>query len=355
MANIFTGKQTPVAAPEATGLTAHDPRVAVLAAAALPRGPVGDIAIDTASGFVVTTNSADRSISVLDADTLACAKVVAVGGDPGLVAVAEGRAYVTTSSLHDDAVTVVDTRAGAVIARYPLALTATAMAITPDGKRLYIGRTGDHDVDVAVLDTAAERFGTIGIGYRPGATLDAIRVDAAGRRLYVATTGLAGSALLTVDTETARVVRRLRLPSPIRDLALGRDGLAYVLRSDRRHGGSIDVVDLRANAVIDSVAIGGAPTQLVVDADGARAYVVDYDRVAVFDAMSCKILDEITGDGSSPACVGVRDDGRRLYVADFAGVMTSLAVPSATPRTRSRLGVADPIVRPDLRELSPAV
>ncbi|KUI28007.1 hypothetical protein AU196_05450 [Mycobacterium sp. IS-1742] len=354
MANIFTRKKTPVVIPEVTGLTAHDPQVAVLDAAMLPRGPVGDIAVDSASGFVVATNPTDRSVTVIDADTLGSAKVVAVGGDPGLVAVAEDRAYVTTSSLHDDAVTVVDTRAGAVIARYPLAFTATAMTITPDGKRVYIGRVGDHDVDVAVLDTAAERFGTIDIGYRPGTTVDAVRVDVTGRLLYAATTGLAGSALLTIDTETARVVRRLRLPSPIRDLALGRHGLAYVLRSDRRHGGSIDVVDLGANAVIDSVAIGGAPTQLTVSADKARVYVVDYDRIAVFDAMTSEVIDEITG-GAAMARVATRDDGRRLYVADFAGVMSSLAVPSAPPRTRPQFAATDRIVRPDLRELTPAV
>ncbi|OBF57874.1 hypothetical protein A5778_04710 [Mycolicibacterium monacense] len=348
MANIFTRRKPPVAAPKVTAMTAQDPQVAVLDVAALPRGPVGDLAVDSASGFVVTTNPADRSITVFDADTLGSARVVAVGGTPGLVAVAEDRAYVTTSSLHDDAVTVVDTRVGTVIARYPLAFTATAMTISPDGKRVYIGRTGDQDVDVAVLDTAAERFGTIGIGYRPGTTVDAVRVDAAGRRLYVATTGLAGSALLTVDIETARVVRRLRLPSPIRDLALGRDGLAYVLRSDRRYGGSIDVIDLGANVVIDSVAIGGAPTQLTVSPDGSRAYVVDYDRVAVFDAMTSEVVDEITGEGS-PACVAVREDGRRIYVADHAGAMTSLATP------RMHFAATDPIVRPDMRELSPAV
>jgi DNA-binding beta-propeller fold protein YncE len=355
MANIFTRKKTPVAAPAVTGLTAQDPQVAVVDVAPLSRGPVGDIAVDSASGFVVTTNPADRSISVLDAESLGSVRVVAVGGEPGLVAVAEDRAYVTTSSLHDDAVTVVDTRAGAVIARYPLAFTATAMSISADGKRLYIGRTGDDTVDVAVLDTAAERFGTIGIGYRPGTSVDAVRLDAAGRRLYVATTGLAGSAMLTVDTDTSRVVRRLRLASPVRDLALGCDGLAYVLRSDRRYGGSIDVVDLTANVVIDSVASGGAPTQLAVNADGTRAYVVDYDRVVVFDALTSEVVDEITGDGR-PACVAVRDDGRRVYIADYAGAMTALAVPASTmPRRRPQFVTADPVIRTDLRELSPAV
>lgn len=354
MANIFTRKNTSVPAPKAIGMTAQDPQVAVLDVAALPRGPIGDVAVDSASGYVVTTNPGDRSITVLDAD-LGSARVIPVGGEAGLVAVAEDRAYVTTSSLQDDAVTVVDTRAGTVIARYPLAFGASAMTISPDGKRLYIGRTGEQSVDVAVLDTTAERFGTIGIGYRPGTSIDAVRVDTAGRRLYVATTGLAGSALFTVDTDTARVVRRLRLPSPIRDLALGPDGLAYVLRSDRRYGGSIDVIDLGANTVIDSVAIGGAPTQLIVTADGARAYVVDYDRVVVFDARTAEVVDEITGD-ATPACVAVRQDGRRLYVADFSGAMTSLAVPAAPAQLPySPFAMTDPIVNRDLRELSPAV
>lgn len=354
MANIFKREKSPVTAPKAVGMTAGDPEVATLDISAMPRGPVGDIAIDGATGAVVTTNPGDRSVSVLDAD-LSAAKVVAVGGEPTLLAVAEDRAYVATASLQHDAVTVVDTRAGTVIARYPLAFGATAMTISPDGKRLYVGRTGDDSVDVAVIDTTAERIGTIGIGYRPGTSVDAVRVDAAGRRLYVATTGLAGSALLTIDTETTRVLRRLRLPSPIRDLALGGNGLAYVLRSDRRYGGSIDVVDLAANAVTASVAIGGAPTQLAVSPDGTRAYVVDYDRVAVFDTLTTDIVDEISG-GAGPACVAVRGDGRRLYVADYAGVMTSLAVPaSMAALTYAPFAATDPILRPDVRELTAAV
>jgi DNA-binding beta-propeller fold protein YncE len=118
----------------------------------------------------------------------------------------------------------------------------------------------------------------------------------------------------------------------------------------QRHGGSIDVIDLGANVVIDRIAMGGAPTQLTVSPDGSRAYVVDYDRVAVFDAMTGEVVDEITGEGS-PACLAVRDDGRRLYVADYAGAITSLA----TPRTHNQCAAPDPIVRPDMRELSPAV
>lgn len=356
MANIFARKNssTPAAAA-AAGVTSTDPEIAVLDTLTLPRGPVGDIAVDSASGIVVTANAGRGSISVIDSETLNVRGVVPVGGEPVLVAVAEDRAYVATSSHTSDAITVVNTQIGEIIGSYPLAFSATALTVSPDGKRVFVGRTAEDAVDVAVIDTTAERVGTIGIAYRPGTSVDVVRVDPTGRHLYIATTGLAGSALLTVDVSTARVQRRLRLPSPIRDVALVRNGLAYVLRSDRRHGGAIDIIDLAANSVIDSVAIGGAPTQLAVSPDGTRAYVVDYDRVAVFDTLTYQIVDELTG-AAAPSCVAVRADGRRVYVADYAGAMTALAVPSSTlPLAYPQYAATTPIARADVRELSPAV
>lgn len=352
MANIFARKTSTAPAVEAVaGVTATDPQVAVLDTLTLPRGPVGDIAVDSASGVIVTANAGRNSISVIDSETLAVRGVVPVGGEPVLVAVAEDRAFVATASMTTDAVVVVNTRIGEIIGTYPLAFGITALAVSPDGKRVYVGRTGEDTVDVAVIDTVAERVGTIGIAYRPATSVDAVRVDSSGRHLFVATTGLAGSALLTVDTGTNRVQRRLRLPSPIRDIVAVRNGLAFVLRSDRRHGGALDVVDLAANVVIDSVAIGGAPTQLTVSPDGTRAYVVDYDRVTVFDTMTLEVVDELTGS-AAPSCVAMRADGRRLYVADYAGAMTALAVPSATlPLAHPQF----PAARADVRELSPAV
>ncbi|WP_422745245.1 YncE family protein [Mycobacterium sp. WMMD1722] len=353
-ATLFSRAEKPVPVPAPTGMHAREADTTVLGAVALPRGPVGDIAVDARSGVLVTANVANRSISVLDADTLEVRGVVKLDGDPVLVTVADDRAYVAVASATYDAIVAVNTNNGEIVHTYPLAFSATALAVSADGKRVFVGRTGEENVDVAVIDTTAERVGTFGVAYRPGTSIDAVAVDPRGRHLYVAVTGLAGSALLTVDTGTGRTVRRLRLASPIRDLAVGREGLAYVLRSDRRHGGSIDIVDLAANAVTYAVAIGGAPTQLAVSPDGARGYVVDYDRVAVFDTMSVEIVDEITGDGQ-PACVAVRGDGR-VYVADYAGAVTALDVPaSALPTLYSHFVATGPIIGRQVRELEPAV
>jgi DNA-binding beta-propeller fold protein YncE len=359
MANIltrtFSRPKTAEHASAPAGVHAADPEVTVSGVAALPRGPVGDVAVDGLSGVVVTANSGNQSISVLDADTLAVRGVVKVDGDPVLVTVADDRAYVAVTSHDYDAVVVVNANNGEIVHTYPLAFSATALVASADGKRVFVGRTGEESVDVAVIDTTAERVGVFGVPYRPGTSIDALAIDHGGDHLYVAVTGLAGSALLTVETSTGRSVRRLRLPSPIRDLALGREGLAYVLRSDRRVGGAIDVIDLAANAVTFSAAIGGAPTQLVMSPDGARAYVVDYDRVAVFDTLSTEIVDEISGPGQ-PSAVAVRGDGRRVYVADYDGAITALQVPvTAAPMTYSHFVATDPIIGRQVRELEPAV
>src|SRR6185312_57501 len=94
-------------------------------------------------GTLVVTNHADDTVTLLRAGTLTEAGVVEVPGEPFAVVVADGRAYVSTSSESCDAISVVDTVTQTVVATYSLAFSVTALAASPDGKRVYAGRTGD--------------------------------------------------------------------------------------------------------------------------------------------------------------------------------------------------------------------
>ena len=177
MANFLMPKNTPVAeVNHEAHLNADVTRLGVVD---VRRGPIGDIAaID--GGTLVVTNPGDDTVSLLDADTLAVAGVVAVPGDPFAVAVSDDRAFVSTSSSNVDAVSVIDTVTQTVVASYSLAFSVTALAASPDGKRVYAGRTGDGYVDVVVIDTTAERVGTIDIATGAGIGIDAVRVDPTG-------------------------------------------------------------------------------------------------------------------------------------------------------------------------------
>lgn len=321
---------------------------ALLRSAVVGRGPISDIAVD--GDAVVVANFGEDSIAVLDAETLAVRDVVFAGRPTTVVASAD-RAFVAVSSASYDAIAVVDTAAGEVVRDYPLDFNVTAVTASADGKRVYAGRAGEHGVDVAVIDVTAERVGTIYVAKGSDATIDAMRLDASGRRLYVAVSDARSSRLITVDVETARVKRTLEIGAPIRGLELGMDGTAYVLTSDIADGGVLHVVDLVNNRLSAMVTVARMPIEMAISEDGARAYVVDYDRVAVVDTDERAVIGTFAV-GGRPSALAVSGD--RLHVADHDGGITSYAIASPMPMLYSQFVAANALVGPAVRELAPA-
>lgn len=305
----------------------NESRTAYAGSVQIGRGAIADVAADATT--IVVANHGDDSVTVVHPDTVAAPAAVDVAGEPTAIALADDRAYVITSTAEVDTVVVVDTRANAVLASYPLAFTATAVEVSRDGKRAYVARSGNDHVDIAVIDTTAERVGTIDIPAGVGASIDGLRIAPSGRELYAAVTTVTGSRLLMIDTETATVRKSLSIGAPIRDLALTKT-TAYVLTSDLTALGKIVVVDLAAFTVTGTVAAGALPIQMALSADGSRAYVVDYDQVAVLCTVTNDVLETITV-GSRPTALALSGQGDRLYVADVDGRITAFRVTPPSP------------------------
>ena len=102
------------------------------------------------------------------------------------------------------------------------------------------------------------------------------------------------------------------------------------------------VVDLATLRITDSVSLGGAPTQLVMSADQTRAYIVDYDRVAMLCTLSLDVVDSLRVD-ARPSCVTQRVDGTRLYIADYAGGVSVFSVESSIETLYNQFLATDPI------------
>ncbi len=338
---------------DVTEATVVESDFAVLGTIAVQRGAIADLAVSTDGATLVATHCGDGSVSIIDADAMTVDAAVGVPGEPFLVTAADRRAYVTTSAQSYDSVAVIDTETERVIATHPVAGTVTDVAVSPDGTRVFVGQAGRDRIGLAVINTFG-RINSIDIADGVGRTVDAVRVSPNGRLVYVATSDADSGKLLVVDSVEGRVVREVPVASPIRDVALSRDGaLAYVASFDTHWGGSIDVIDTAINEITAKVGIGGAPMQIALSPDGSRVYIADYEHVAVLCTETNSVIDTLTVT-AEPSCVAVSPDGGRLYIADHTGTITVMSVALDSLELETELMAVRISTAPALRELEPA-
>jgi YVTN family beta-propeller protein len=329
---------------------------------AVNNGPISGIATSPDGTRLLVTNHGRDSVSVIDTDTCRVVETVADLNEPFAIAMGREdaeRAYVSTVSTAYDSVGVIDVCTNTLVAAYPLALSVTDLAVSPDGRYVYASRNGASGADVAVLDTTTECLETVEVATTPGTTAECVRVSSNGTRLYVATNGPAGGRLLVIGTQpesdepgAERSSRRRKRPTrprgnaeqtglramgtieiglPVRDVALSPNGaIAYVASCAPESGAVIDVVDTRTNKIIGTRKIGevdGILTGLTLSADGDRAHLVSDDSITVLCTLTHDVVGTV-GVRNQPSCVVESPDAKYLYIADYSGVVTVAPVAS---------------------------
>ncbi len=139
---------------------------------------------------LAVSNWGDESVSLLDARTLKESAKIKVGSHPNdLVFGKDGRLFVVNAGSNSVSVIrgdkVIETVKTSFDPKALVGSTPSALAITADGKRLYVANADNNDV--AVIDTANTResqvLGFIPTGWYPSA----IAVSNDGKKLFVAT------------------------------------------------------------------------------------------------------------------------------------------------------------------------
>lgn len=330
-----------------------EPDFEMLGTVDVERGPIADLAVSTDGTTIVATHYGDGNVSVIDAHAMTVQADVEIPVEPLMVVAGERRAYVTISGHHYDSVAVIDIENNRVIANHPVAGIATGVAVSPDGTRIFVGQTGEDVVGLAVINTFG-RTRTIDIAYGVDRTVDVVRVSPNGRLVYVGTSDADSGGLFVVDAAKGRVIRDVPIASPIRDVALSRDGaLAYVASFDSHWGGSVDIIDTAINEITAKVGIGGAPMQMALSSDGTRLYIADYEHVAVLCTETNSVVDILTVP-ADPSCVAVSPDNRRLYIADHAGAIHVMSVAADSTDLGAELMAMNVSTVPQLRRLEPA-
>jgi YVTN family beta-propeller protein len=186
------------------------------------------------------------------------------------------------------------------------------MALTADGRRLYVANTGSNSV--SVIDVASFAV-TNTITLPAGGNPYGIAVNGDGSRVYVANNSAQGS-LIVVDTASNNVAGTIAVGNNPVQVVISPDGtVAYVANSG---SSTLSVVDLQTNTVNQSVPAGSNPSSVATSINGRYIYVANdtaMGTVTVLDGSKYEFLKRIPV-GANPVSMVMSPEGRFLYVAN---------------------------------------
>ncbi|HVH74226.1 MAG TPA: hypothetical protein VM755_04855 [Stellaceae bacterium] len=304
------------------------------------------------------TNSNGNTVSVIDTASNQVVSTIAVGSTPCDVAVTRNAksVYVATcfyavgQPSMDDRIYRIDGTTGQVV-RSAEAQSPDAVAVSPDGKRVYVSDVFNDQLWVygaknlrrlgrIQLGTASNRnavdFGPGGFAFTPD-----------GSRIYVtdinppASGGQPPTGIAVIDAATEQVVDFINLSGS--DIAASPDGSKmYVANLE-----GLSVIDTTSDQVVANVVISTNQPffSVAVSPDGSKVYLSTSPYsgcrggfVAVVDAVSDTLAATIPVKGC-PSGLALTPRGRKLYVADFESNTVSVI---DTMTNKVRATISDP-------------
>jgi YVTN family beta-propeller protein len=279
------------------------------------KGPqAGAVTPDGKLAYVTSTGS--KAISVVDLATNAVVADIPINeGPPEYVNFTNDGRYAYVSVFDPilkvgNVVLVVDTTSRTVVASIPAEQYPYAMAISPNGRQLYMP---NHDADlVSVVDTATNTV-VNKIKVKPNPHDVTFSVD--GRRAYVA--NHASNVVTVLDTKNGAVLTEIPVDRSPHSIAMSPDGSrVYVVCYD---ADTVAVIDPASMSVVGRIAVQREPQSVAFAPDSRHAYVVNdgSNTVSVIDTATSQVTATI-GVGQTPTDVFLAPDGKHAYVTNIS-------------------------------------
>ena len=249
------------------------------------------------------SNEADHTLDVVDVRTLAVTEKIAITGRPNNIAISRDgkRIYV---AIHEEpgSVDVIDTMALQRVKTFPIKGSGHNIYVTPDGRYVVAGSVSGKSMTIIDQKTEEPLWNmTFDNGVRPIA-FEANR-DGSTKRIFVQLSNFNGFAV--VDFAKRKEVKRIELPklppdkkpvpgvSMSHGMAVSPDNSRLIVNSNTNT--AVYVYSLPDLKLLGGVDVGSLPDWVTIAADSKTAYVANSgtDSVSVVDMVGMREVTRI--------------------------------------------------------------
>jgi YVTN family beta-propeller protein len=209
-------------------------------------------------------------VAVLDAVDLTVLKRTTVGVNPRGLAVTPDGKFLYVTNFSSASVSIIDTDRFREIDTVPVGKDPCDIAITPDGAFAYVvdGHPSTGGNTVSVIETATNTVvATIPVGWAPRG----IAITPDGGRVLV--TNYSSNSVSVIATATNTVVHTIPVWTAPIDVEITPDGSRAYVSNAGSNTGIIYVIDLAGYGVIRTIPLATRPRRLDVTPDGSSVYI----------------------------------------------------------------------------------
>ncbi len=316
---IFAAASAGVSATAVLTISAHGP-LGPIFVGPTPQGVTlsadGTLAYVTGVGSVkVIETASSRLIKQIELSQLDISWEIALNQDGT-------RAFACNGN---NAVTVIDTATGAVIANIPAAGHPIGIVISKNGLLAFVSTWAGNSV--VVIDTVSLRaVKTIAVGRNPRG----IDITPDGCRVFVVNNGTgADGSISVIDVQTLTVIQTVGVIIPPYGVAVTPDGNSlYVAGGRGTTQGSVVKYNAHTLAETKATSFTTYPRGIVVNNAGTRAYVCDAytNRVFTIDTASGDVIGTIpVGYGALEIAI-TKDDSRAFVTCIYDNTVWNISL-----------------------------
>ena len=275
-------------------------------------------------------NSHSGNVSVIDAVTLAVTGSIPIGLTPDEIVASPGGEVLYLSRIvrRDDGratgngeLVAIDPAAQTILWRAPLHGSPNHIAVSPDGRKIYV--TIVSGPWVVIVDPAKRAVvDSVDVGTGP----HDIEVSHDGKRVYVGL--IRGTDVTVFDADTRKVIRKIPFAQNVRPIALSHDESQLFVQLSHVHG--FVVVDPKTGKVLRNVAMPvppgkTLPDSMPIDVNHGLRVTADgkfllangslFDLVAIYSIPDLKLVGTVPV-GHEPNWVVLSPDGTRAFVSN---------------------------------------